>query len=105
MVSPQKTSARKKTHASNPHLEATLMEDDIILVHKAMEDASEDLLQRYGAKKEELYERVEKALKEIHQAIQLIRAVSTAPSSSQVVKFGDEPAQLRRLVDVTEARL
>jgi hypothetical protein len=37
-----------------------------------MEDASEDILQRYGVKQEELYERVEKELKEIQQAIQLI---------------------------------
>jgi hypothetical protein len=51
-VSPQKPSARKNTCASNPHLEATLTEDDIGLVHGAMEDASEDLLQRYGEKKE-----------------------------------------------------
>jgi hypothetical protein len=34
---------------SKPQLEATLMEDDIGLVHRAMEDASEDLLQRYGS--------------------------------------------------------
>jgi hypothetical protein len=45
-----------------------------------MEDASKDILQRYGVKQEELYERVEKELKEIQQAIQLIHAVPTAPS-------------------------
>jgi hypothetical protein len=47
------------------------MEDDISLVHGAMEDASEDLLQRYGMKQEELYVRVEKELKEIQRAIQV----------------------------------
>jgi hypothetical protein len=104
-VSPQKPSARKKTRASKPQLEATLTEDDISLVRGAMEDASEDLLQRYGVKQEELYERVEKELKEIQQAIQLIRAVPTVPSSSQVAELGDEPTQLRRLADATEARL
>jgi hypothetical protein len=41
------------------------MEDDIILVCGAIEDASEDLFQRYGVKKEELYGRVEKELKEM----------------------------------------
>jgi hypothetical protein len=50
-------------------MEATLTEDDISLVRGAMEDASEDILQRYGVKQEELYERVEKELKEIQQAI------------------------------------
>jgi hypothetical protein len=42
-----------------------LIEDDIGLVRGVMEDASEYLLQRYGAKKEELYVKVEKKLKEI----------------------------------------
>jgi hypothetical protein len=46
-------------------MEATLTEDDISLVHRAMEDASEDLLQRYGMKQEEMYVRVEKELQEI----------------------------------------
>jgi hypothetical protein len=30
-----------------------------------MEDASEDILQRYGEKKEDLYGRIEKELKEV----------------------------------------
>jgi hypothetical protein len=53
----------------NIHLEATLMEDEIILVCGAMEDCFEDILQRYEVKQEEIYERVEKELKEIHQDI------------------------------------
>jgi hypothetical protein len=36
------------------------MEDDIIMVHRAMEDDSKDILQRYGANQEELYGRIEK---------------------------------------------
>jgi hypothetical protein len=56
-VSPQKPSARKKTRASKPHVETTLTEDDIGLVRGAMEDVSEDLLQRYSVKQEELYGR------------------------------------------------
>jgi hypothetical protein len=43
-VSPQKTSARKKMRANKPQLEATLTENNISLVHGAMEDASEDIL-------------------------------------------------------------
>jgi hypothetical protein len=81
-VSLQKPSIRKKTRASKPQLEATLMEDDISLVRGAMEDASKDILQRYGAKQEELYGRIEKELKEIQQAIHLVCAVPTVPSSS-----------------------
>jgi hypothetical protein len=40
-----------------------LTEDDISLVHGAMEDASKDILQRYGEKKEDLYGRIKKKLK------------------------------------------
>jgi hypothetical protein len=46
-------------------MEATLMEDDISLVYEVMEYAIEDFLQKYGAKKEDLYVGVEKELKEI----------------------------------------
>jgi hypothetical protein len=42
-VSPNKPLARKKTCANKPQLEATLTDDDIILVCEAMEDASEDI--------------------------------------------------------------
>jgi hypothetical protein len=46
-------------------LEATLTEDDISLVYGSMEDASEDILKRYGEKKEELYGRIQKELKQV----------------------------------------
>jgi hypothetical protein len=55
-----------------------------------MEDASKDILQRYGAKQQELYERVDKELKEIQQDIQLICAIPIVPYSSQVLELGDE---------------
>jgi hypothetical protein len=73
----------------------------------AMEDASEDMLQRYGEKQEELYGRIERELKEVQQVVHLVCAVptaSSAPSSSQTAELGDEPTQLRRLADATEAR-
>lgn len=82
-----------------------LTKDDIGLVRGVMEDASEDLLQRYGAKKEELYLKVEKELKEIHRAIQFIHIVPIVPSSSNIAELGDELAQLRRLAYETEAQL
>jgi hypothetical protein len=84
-------------------LEATLTEDDIILVLEAMEDASEDILQIYGENQEELYGRIKKELKEVQQVICLVCVVPIVPSST--AELGDEPTQLRRLVDVTEARL
>jgi hypothetical protein len=90
-------------HANKPQLEATLMEDDISLVHGAVEDASEDILQIYRENKEELYGRIEKEFKEVQQAIFLVQAVPTAPSPSQTVELGDKLAQLRRLADAIEA--
>jgi hypothetical protein len=52
-----------------------------------------------------MYDRIEKELKDIQQAIQSSRAVSTAPPSTENVELGDEPTQLRRLADATETRL
>jgi polyhydroxyalkanoate synthesis regulator phasin len=69
-----------------------------------MEDASKDMLQRYKDKQVELYERIERELKEVQQDVCLVCAVPTTPSSSQTLDLGDELAQLRRLVDATEAR-
>jgi hypothetical protein len=39
--------------------------DDGDLIIAAMEDASEDILQRHGEKKETMYERIKKEMKEI----------------------------------------
>jgi hypothetical protein len=94
-VSPKEPSTRKKTHANKPQLEATLTDDDISLVHGAMEDASEDMLQRYREKQEELYGRTKRELKEVQQVVRLVHGVptmSSVPSSSQTVELGDEPA-------------
>jgi hypothetical protein len=79
--------------------------DDVDLIITVVEDASEDILQRHEVKQETLYDRIEKELRDIQQAIYSSRAVSTVPSSSEIVELGDEPTQLRRLADATEARL
>jgi hypothetical protein len=39
--------------------------DDVDLIIIVMEDASEDILQRHGAKKDTLYEQIERELKDI----------------------------------------
>jgi hypothetical protein len=54
-------------------------------------------------KKDKLYGRIEKELKEVQQVIQLIHAVPIVPSLSWTTELGDEPSKLRRLVDVTES--
>jgi hypothetical protein len=53
-------------------------------------------------KQEYLYGRVDKELKEVQQAIHLVCAI---PTTSQIAELGDEPTQLRRLTDATEAQL
>jgi hypothetical protein len=52
-----------------------------------------------------MYDRIEAELKGVQQALYSIRALSTASFSSEGIEVGDEPAQLRRLVDVTKACL
>jgi hypothetical protein len=103
-VSPEKPSARKKTRANKPQSQNVLTVDDIQLIITAVEDTSEDILQRHEAKKETLYKKIEKELKDIKQALYSSHAVSTTPSSSKNVELGYDPTQLRRLVDATEVR-
>jgi hypothetical protein len=79
--------------------------DDVDLIITAMEDSSEDILHRHEEKKEALYDRIEKELKNIQQAIHSSRMVPIVPSSAEITELGDEPTQLRRLVDAIEARL
>jgi hypothetical protein len=79
--------------------------DDIELIITVVEDALEYILQKHGANKESMYDRIEKELRDIQQAIHLNRAVPTAPSSTESVELGDEPTQLQRLEDETKARI
>jgi phosphoribosylanthranilate isomerase len=102
-VSLQKPSARKKTRANKPQSKNVLTKDNVSLIIAVVEDASEDKLQIHGAKQETLYERIEKELKDIQQAIHSSRAVPIAPSLSKITELGDEPTQLQRLTDATEA--
>jgi hypothetical protein len=79
--------------------------DDVDLIIVVMEKASEDILQRHGAKQETLYERIEKELKNIQQAIHSSHTVPIAPYLLKSAKLGDEPTQLRILADATEAQI
>jgi hypothetical protein len=56
-----------------------------------MEDASEDMVQRYEEKKVELHEKIERELKEVQQIVRLVHVVPTAPSSSQTTYLEDKP--------------
>jgi hypothetical protein len=52
-----------------------------------------------------MYDRIEAELKGVQQALYSSHTVSTASLSSGGIEVGDEPAQLRRLADATEAHL
>jgi hypothetical protein len=79
--------------------------DGIDLTITAIEDASEDILQKHVAKQDSMYNRIEKELRDIQQAIHSSHAVPTTPSSVENVELGDEPTQLQRLADVTEVQI
>jgi hypothetical protein len=86
-------------------MKSTLIEDDIDIIIVVVEDASEDILQCYGAKQETLHERIEKEIKERQKAIHLRHKVPTVPSSLKIVELGDETTILRRLADAIETWL
>jgi hypothetical protein len=46
-----------------------------------MEDAFEDMLQRYGEKQEELYESIDRELKEVKKVVHLVCTIPTVPSA------------------------
>jgi chromosome segregation ATPase len=52
-----------------------------------------------------MYDRIEVELKGVQQALYSSCTVSTASLSSEGIEVGDEPTQLRRLADATEAHL
>jgi hypothetical protein len=58
--------------------------DDVDIIIAAMEDASEDILQRHEANQETLYDRIEKDLKDIQQAIYSSCTVPTMPCSIEI---------------------
>jgi hypothetical protein len=81
------------------------MVDDFNFIIAVVSDASEDILQRNEAKQETMYERIEAELRGVQQALHSSHAVSTAPPPSEETELGDEPAQLHRIADATEAHL
>jgi hypothetical protein len=81
----------------------TVDENDIIIV--MVSDTLEDILQPNEEKQDTMYDRVEAELKGVQQALYSSCAVSIVPLPSEGIELGDEPAQLRRIEDVTKAHL
>jgi hypothetical protein len=104
-VSPPKPSSQKKSKAIVTKMQTTLTPDDFDFIIAALNDASLEIAEKQEAKQEEMYDRIEVELRGVQQALQSSRTVSTMPLPSGEQELGDEPAQLRRLADATEAHL
>jgi hypothetical protein len=100
-----KPTSRKKSKDSNAKLQTVLMLDDFHFIIAVVLDASEDLLQRNEAKQETMYEIIEAELRGVQHALHSSHTVPTAPPPSTKTKLGDEPTQIRKIVDATEAHL
>jgi hypothetical protein len=100
-----KPTSRKKSRATLTKMQTMLTVDDFDFIIVAVADASQDILQKHEAKQEEVYDRIEVELRGVQQSLLSSRAVSTAPPPSEAPELGDEPAQLHRLADATEAHL
>jgi hypothetical protein len=86
-------------------MQTVLTMDDIDFIIVEISDTSEDILQRNEDKQETMYERIEVKVNWVQQALYSSHEVSTVPPSSEGTELGDEPAQLRRIADATEALL
>jgi hypothetical protein len=86
-------------------MQNTLTHDDFDFIIASLNDASLEITEKQGAKQEEMYDRIEVKLQGVQQSLQFSRSVSTAPLPSGEQELGDEPSQLRRLADATEAHL
>jgi hypothetical protein len=104
-VSPTKPSSWKKSKANKLNMQSVLTVDDLNFIILAVGDASKNILQRSEEKQEAMYTRIEAKLRGVQQFFYLSCAVSNAPPPSEEPELGDEPAQLCRLADVTEACL
>jgi hypothetical protein len=58
-VSPLKPSSRKKSRATVTKMQTTLTPDDFDFIIAALNDASLEIMEKQGAKQEEMYDRIE----------------------------------------------
>jgi hypothetical protein len=86
-------------------MQIVLTMDDIDLIFIVVSNTSEDILHRNESKQETMYERIEEEMRGVQQALHSSHTMSTTPPPSEETELGDEPAQLHRIVDETEARL
>jgi hypothetical protein len=103
--SPKKPGLRKNSKDNKPPFMTILTVDDIDLIITAVSNTSEEIFQQSKAKQETMFDRIKADLKGVQQALYSSHIVSTASLSAGDIEVGDEPTQLRRLADSTEAHL
>jgi hypothetical protein len=86
-------------------MRTTLTLDDFNFIIAAVNDASQEILEKQEVKKEHMYNRINIELQGVQRALQSSRTVSTAPLTSGTVQLGDESAQHHRIVDMVKALL
>jgi hypothetical protein len=86
-------------------MQSTLTLDDFNFIIAAMNDASQEVLEKQKEKQEEMYNLIDIELQGVQQALQSSHAISTAPLTAGTIEPRDEPAQLHQIVDKVEARL
>jgi hypothetical protein len=104
-VSPLKSSSRKKPRTPVTKMWTTLTLDDFNFIIAAVNDASQEILEKQEAKQEKMYNRIEIELQGVQQELQSSRAVSTVPLTAGTVEPGDEPTQFHQITDKVEALL
>jgi hypothetical protein len=104
-VCPMKPTSRKKSKATRTKSQTVLMLDDFNFIITVILDALQDIMKNIEAKQAAMYEKIETKLRGVQQALHSSRAVSTTPSPSEEPELVDEPAQLCRIVETTEAHL
>jgi hypothetical protein len=104
-VSPMKPTSRKKSRASKTKLQTVLMLDDFDFIIAVVSDASQDIMQNTEAKQATMYEKIETELRGVQHRPFTPAAQYPLPPPSEEPELGDEPAQLHRIVDATEAHL
>ena len=78
-VSSPKPSSRKKSRATLTKMSTVLNVDDFDFIIADVAYASQDILQKHEAKKEEMYERIEVELRRVQQSLHSSWIVSTVP--------------------------
>jgi hypothetical protein len=86
-------------------LKTTLTPYDFDFLIVTLNDVSLELMEKKELKQEEIFSRITGEFKEVQQALQSNQAVSMVPLIMEISGIGDEPTQLRHIIEKVEACL